>query len=140
MLSIGETAAKLGVAVSTVRYWHERGLVEPAARRSGRRVYGEAELHRLAVAKMLQDTGLLSLDEISAVVGGPGEGGDWRAAVHARIDAIHAQQARLARAEEFLTHLLNCPSDDPVARCPHLRHETDAMLEQTQVSGGPDEN
>jgi MerR family transcriptional regulator, copper efflux regulator len=73
MLSIGETAAKLGVAVSTVRYWHERGLVAPVARRSGRRVYGEDELHRLAVAKILQDTGLLSLDEISAVVRGPGE-------------------------------------------------------------------
>lgn len=134
MLSIGETAAKLGVAVSTVRYWHERGLVTPAARRSGRRVYGEDELHRLAFAKMLQDIGLLSLDEISVVIRGPAAGADWRAAVHARLDAIHAQQDRLAKAEEFLTHALTCPSDDPVAHCPHLRQKTDALLGRTRAT------
>jgi MerR family transcriptional regulator, copper efflux regulator len=128
MWSIGETAARLGVAVSTLRYWHERGLVTPAARKSGRRVYGEDELHRLAVAKMLQDTGLLSLDEISTVVSGPSGGVDWRSAVHARLAVVREQQERLARAEEFLTHLLRCPSDDPVARCPHLRRDTQDML------------
>lgn len=129
MWSIGEAAAKLGVAVSALRYWDERGVVAPAERRSGRRLYGEDELHRLAVAKMLQDTGLLSLDEISVVVRGPHDGGDWRAAVHARLAEIRAQQERLATAEAFLTHFLRCPSDDPVTRCPHLRRDTAAMLD-----------
>jgi MerR family transcriptional regulator, copper efflux regulator len=124
MLSIGETAAQLGVAVSTLRYWDERGLVTPAARRHGRRVYDEDEVHRLWVAKLLQDTGLLSLDEITTVVHGPQNGADWRAAVHARVATIHEQRERLARAEEFLTHFLRCPSDDPVAHCPHLRTST----------------
>lgn len=134
MLSIGEAAAKLGVAVSTVRYWDERGLVAPTARSSGRRVYGDDELHRLAFAKMLQGIGLLSLDEISTVLCGPAAGTDWRAAVHARLDEIHAQQDRLARAEEFLTHALICPSDDPVADCPDLRRRTDALLGRSQVT------
>ena len=67
MWSIGETAAKLGVAVSAPSYWDERGLVCPATRRSGKRLYGEAELHRLTIVKMLQDTGLLSLDDIALI-------------------------------------------------------------------------
>jgi hypothetical protein len=32
MLSIGEAAAAVGVAVSALRYWDERGIVRPADR------------------------------------------------------------------------------------------------------------
>ncbi|ALG06477.1 MerR family transcriptional regulator [Kibdelosporangium phytohabitans] len=128
MWSIGETARKLGVAVSALRYWDERGVVAPAARKSGNRFYGEDELHCLAVAKMLQDTGLLSLEEITTIVRGPVDGDSWRTAVNARLAAIHAQQQRLATAEAFLNHFLRCPNEDPVAGCPHLRKDTEAML------------
>ncbi|GAA5157381.1 MULTISPECIES: MerR family transcriptional regulator [Amycolatopsis] len=125
MWSIGEVAAKLGLAVSALRYWDERGLVRPVGRRAGKRVYGEPELHRLAVAKLLQDTGLLSLDEISALLHGPGRGEDWRAAVRGRLDTVREQQAVLDRAADFLEHFLDCPREDPVASCPELRALTE---------------
>ncbi|WP_091297595.1 MerR family transcriptional regulator [Amycolatopsis xylanica] len=121
MWPIGEVAARLGLAVSALRYWDERGLVRPTLRRSGKRFYGEEELHRLAVAKMLQDTGLLSLDEIATVVHGPARGDDWRDVLRARLALVRDQQAKLARAEAFLEHFLTCPRRDPVADCPHLR-------------------
>ncbi|GAB3578178.1 hypothetical protein GCM10027445_44990 [Amycolatopsis endophytica] len=126
MWSIGDAAAKLGIAVSALRYWDERGVVRPAARRSGRRVYSEDELHRLAVAKLLRDTGLLSLSEITTIVQG---GDDWRAAVRSRLTAIEAQQAVLARASEFLHHFLTCPREDPVGTCPKLREGTAGLLQ-----------
>ncbi|ONI77799.1 hypothetical protein ALI144C_30645 [Actinosynnema sp. ALI-1.44] len=136
MWSIGETARKLGVAVSALRYWDERGVVAPAARKSGNRYYGEEELHRLAVAKMLQDTGLLSLEEITTIVRGPADRDSWRAAINARLTAIHAQQERLATAEAFLNHFLRCPNDDPAAGCPHLRRDTAAMFTNATVDNG----
>ncbi|WP_326956661.1 MerR family transcriptional regulator [Amycolatopsis sp. NBC_01286] len=127
MLSIGETAATVGVAVSALRYWDERGIVRPAERRGGKRVYGPDELHRLAAVKMLQDTGLLSLDEIALVLRGPEEG-DWRTAVRDRIAELAEQRRKLAIAETFLTHFLRCPRDHPVETCPSLRDHTDRVL------------
>jgi len=35
LLSTGETAAELGVAVSTLRRWHRRGLLTPSCRTIG---------------------------------------------------------------------------------------------------------
>nr|WP_052478584.1 MerR family transcriptional regulator [Kibdelosporangium sp. MJ126-NF4]CEL19265.1 Transcriptional regulator, MerR family [Kibdelosporangium sp. MJ126-NF4]CTQ94936.1 Transcriptional regulator, MerR family [Kibdelosporangium sp. MJ126-NF4] len=133
MWSIGETARKLGVAVSTLRYWDERGLVAPAARKSGHRFYGDDELRRLAVAKLLQDTGLLSIDEISAVVRGNLSGGDWRAAVESRLAAVHEQQQRLARAEAFLVHFLKCPNEEPVTECPYLHRDIKQILKNHDI-------
>jgi MerR family copper efflux transcriptional regulator len=133
MLSIGEAASAIGVTVSALRYWDERGLVTPAERRGGKRIYGPAELHRLAVAKMLQDTGLLSLDEIAAFLHGP-EHGDWRAAVRDRLAELAGQQRKLAIAETFLTHFLRCPRDHPIETCPSLRDHTDRVLNAAKAS------
>lgn len=131
MLSIGETSATIGVAVSALRYWDERGLVAPALRRGGKRFYGPDELHRLAAVKMLQDTGLLSLDEIAVLLRGP-DHGDWRAAVRARLAEIAEQQRKLATAETFLNHFVKCPRDHPIEECPSLREYTSRV-----VSGDP---
>ncbi|MGH3694213.1 MAG: MerR family transcriptional regulator [Pseudonocardiaceae bacterium] len=48
LISIGQAADRLGLNPSALRYYDERGLVTPAARRAGRRVYGLEELRRLA--------------------------------------------------------------------------------------------
>jgi DNA-binding transcriptional MerR regulator len=37
LLTIGGVARLLGVAVSTLRYWEERGLITPVTRRAGKR-------------------------------------------------------------------------------------------------------
>lgn len=126
-MSIGEAAAKIGVAVSALRFWDERGLVRPAVRRSGKRFYGDDELHRLAVVKMLRETGLMSLDEIAVLLQGP-PAGDWRHAVRERLAEIEAQQAKLAVAETFLNHFLRCPRDHPIDACVALRAHTARIL------------
>jgi DNA-binding transcriptional MerR regulator len=48
----------LGLNPSALRYYDECGLVSPAARRSGHRVYGPEELRRLAFIKIAQRLGL----------------------------------------------------------------------------------
>ncbi|QWF80895.1 MerR family transcriptional regulator [Amycolatopsis sp. CA-230715] len=127
MWQIGEAAAKVGVAVSALRYWDERGLVPPAERKAGVRWYGDEEMHRLAAVKLLQDTGMMSLDEIAVIVDGRSRG-DWRAAMKSRLEEVRAQQERLAAAQGFLEHFLRCPSDEPIVQCPRMRDYTDRAL------------
>jgi DNA-binding transcriptional MerR regulator len=124
LLPIGEVAARFGMAVSALRYWDECGLLRAAERRAGRRYYRIEDLHRIALIRTWQDSGLMSLQEISEVLaGGRGEE-DWRATVHGRLRAIDAQAERLGVARAYLEHLLECPNDDPAGGCPYLREAT----------------
>ena len=68
LLSIGEVAARAGVATSALRYYERRGLLPADARRSGQRRYSTTTLRRLVFIGMLQDAGL-ALDEIEGILG-----------------------------------------------------------------------
>ncbi len=63
VLSVGEVAARSGVAVSTVHFYERKGLI--AASRSGgnQRRYARAVLRRIAIIKVAQQLGI-SLAEI----------------------------------------------------------------------------
>lgn len=56
-----------GLRKSAIRYYEEIGLLEPAERASGQRVYHPSVLRRLAVIDVSQRAGL-SLDEIRELV------------------------------------------------------------------------
>ena len=56
-----------GLRKSAIRYYEEIGLLEPAERVSGQRVYDPSVLRRLAVIDVSQRAGL-SLDEIRELV------------------------------------------------------------------------
>lgn len=134
LVPIGAAARRFGVAVSTLRYWEERGLLEPAVRQGGRRWYGPNEMHRIGLIRMWQDTGLMSLDEIAALfAGADGERG-WREIVLDRISAIDVQIERLSTGRSHLEHLLNCPQDNPAAECPHLRGVTSSWAEGSSAA------
>ncbi|WP_158630232.1 MerR family transcriptional regulator [Glycomyces terrestris] len=128
LVPIGTAASRLGVSVATLRYWDERGLVAPAARRLGQRQYGPDELHRLAVVRSMQDGGAMSLDEIARLLHGPDSGEDWRPAARSALERVRAQIERLSAAADFLDHVLTCPSDHPVERCPRLREAVASRL------------
>ncbi|KNB50548.1 MerR family transcriptional regulator [Streptomyces caatingaensis] len=117
---IGEAGKRFGLSVATLRYWEERGLIQPTERRGGRRFYGPEQLHRIGLVQMWRETGLMSLDEIAVALAGESAERDWREAVQGRIDAIQEQVARLTMAKEHLEHLLSCPCDDPAAECTYL--------------------
>ncbi|MBO3733099.1 MerR family transcriptional regulator [Glycomyces niveus] len=121
LVPIGTAAKRTGVSVATLRYWDERGIVRPAARRGGQRHYGPGELHRLAVVRTLQRAGTLNLDEIAQLLHGPASGRDWRPAVSSGLERVHAQIKGLTEAAAFLEHALTCPGAHPVDECPVLR-------------------
>ena len=66
-LSIGAVAALSGKRSSSIRYYEQIGLLPPAARVSGRRVYGPDTVRTLAVIETGQRAGL-TLDEIRTLL------------------------------------------------------------------------
>ncbi len=57
-LQVGQAARRVGVRVSTVRFWEEQGLLAPQREpRSGYRLYDAAQMHRLEVIALLRRGG-----------------------------------------------------------------------------------
>jgi MerR family copper efflux transcriptional regulator len=112
LVTIGEAAARYGLATSTLRWWERQGLLEPAERLGGQRRYGPAELRRIGLIHLARNTGLMSLDQIGTLLAGaPGK--HWHETVRDRIRDLDQQVERLATAREALTHTLRCPADHP---------------------------
>ncbi|MFB4279188.1 MULTISPECIES: MerR family transcriptional regulator [unclassified Nonomuraea] len=125
-IPIGEAARLLGMNASALRYYEERGLVVPAGRSRGRRVYGRQELRRLVFLRMLQQLGV-PLETAGAVLDAPGE--EWRAAVGERIEELDEVIARARAAQWVLGHALECPAEHPARDCDHLVGMLDQLLE-----------
>lgn len=125
LVGIGEAARRLGVNASALRYYEERGLVRPAARHGGRRMYGPEELRRLAFIQLLQRLGV-HLDAAAAVLEEPSD--RWRQVVRGQIAALEALIVRATGARDFLTHALDCPADHPVDGCASMIQALDRRL------------
>ena len=66
-MTIGAVAALSGKRPSSIRYYEQIGLLPPAPRANGRRVYGPDTVRTLAVIETGQRAGL-TLDEIRALL------------------------------------------------------------------------
>ena len=67
-ISIGELARRTGLAVRTLRFYSDRGLVEPAGRSdAGYRLYDEEAVARVALVRTLRDLGV-GLETIARVL------------------------------------------------------------------------
>ncbi|WP_067677714.1 MerR family transcriptional regulator [Nocardia miyunensis] len=137
LIPIGEAAAKLGMAASALRYYDERGLVRPAARRGGKRMYDREQLRRLAFIKVAHSLGL-PLETAAAVLDAPSP--QWREVLERQIAELEEAIARARTAQTFLTHAARCPSEHPARECPTMLGGLDALLTGTPVTELMDEN
>jgi DNA-binding transcriptional MerR regulator len=127
LLSIGELAARTGVAVTALRYYDELGLVRPQRRASGQRRYGESAVRRVGILLFLRDVGF-SLAEIGELMAGELRTGRWSDLVEGKLEVLAEQQHRLMVARTALEHALQCPAKDP-SRCPRFWTIIDAHLD-----------
>ena len=134
LVPIGEVARRFGVAVSTLRYYDELGILEPAELRGSGRHYGRPELERLALIQMLQAGGL-RLDEIADLIAGAASGRTWQQILDTRLGELDAQIARMTAARDALAHMLTCPDDDPVRECPYLAADLDERVAAAMGDG-----
>jgi DNA-binding transcriptional MerR regulator len=127
--TIGEVAARVGLATSAIRYYERRGLVPADARVSGQRRYRPETVRRIVFIGMLQDAGL-DLDEIGGVLHA-GDVEAWKAIARRRLAALEAEIERLHRAHAYLEGALLCRYDHPATECRIMGAEIDRRLTPT---------
>lgn len=69
LLTVGEVAARSGVAVSTLHFYEAKGLISSVRSAGNQRRFERAELRRIAVIKVAQRAGI-SLSEIREALSG----------------------------------------------------------------------
>lgn len=101
MMTIGQLAGRSGVARTTIQYYEQIGLLEPAGRgESGYRLYGEKELERVLQISRYRATGL-TLDAIRALVAGASQ----PEVIARRLDDINRTIALLREQQQALLRL-----------------------------------
>ena len=117
MLSIGELAARFGLATHVLRHWEDEGLLTPAARVAGRRRYDDSHVARVVVIQRAKAAGL-TLQQIRRMFDAPG--GAERRAVLVEQDTRLDEQIRQAQeSKRLIEHALSCKAPDFTA-CPHF--------------------
>jgi DNA-binding transcriptional MerR regulator len=126
LLSVGDLAARTGVAVTALRYYDELGLVRPATRVSGQRRYTESAVSAVGVVLFLRDVGF-SLAEVAQLLATTSRTADWSDLVDRKLAELAEQEHRLLVARTALEHARDCPAGDP-SRCPRFWAIIDARL------------
>ncbi|QHC23217.1 MerR family transcriptional regulator [Streptomyces sp. GS7] len=130
LFSISEVAKAFDLSVPALRYYEERGLIRPVARRGRVRYYDRTGLEQLAYAQLWHNDGMMPLADTAAVMESK-HVEDRRALIAEQREAMLARIRKLTRAAAVLEHLLECPNDRPVD-CPvtgaYIRARVDAAL------------
>lgn len=125
LIGIGQAARTLGLNASALRYYEERGLIQPVSRSGGKRMYDTEQLRRLVLVQIMQQLGI-ALDTAAAILD---ESSDtWRGQLTQQIHHLDDVIARASLARDFLTRARNCGADHPVAQCPKLAGIVDRRL------------
>lgn len=117
-MSIGDIAARFGLATHVLRHWEAMGLLTPARIGGDRRRYGTEDLYRVAAILRAKEAGF-SLDDVREMItaSDPAE----RRAVLVRQRAELAR--RIAEAQvslELIDCALDCDHED-LSSCPHFQ-------------------
>lgn len=112
LIAIGELAARTGVAVSAIRFYEAKGLVEALRTGGGQRRFLRADIRRVSFILIAQQLGL-SLEEIAAELARLPAGRTPNAVDWARISTalrirIAEQIAALQRTQELLDNCIGC--------------------------------
>jgi MerR family redox-sensitive transcriptional activator SoxR len=111
-ITIGELAARSGVATSALRFYEAKGLIAPERTEAGHRRYHRAALRRVAVIRAAQAVGL-SLDGIAAALGTLGgrpapTAAEWEQLSSAWLGALNARIAALEALRDNLDSCIGC--------------------------------
>lgn len=130
--SIGEVAARFGLATHVLRHWEDVGLLAPARDAGGRRRFGDTEVTRVAVIVRSKAAGM-SLEQIDALL--DGEAPQRHAVLEAHLAELDRRMAEMERAKEMARHAFECEQHD-VANCPRFRSFVADIVAGTAVTPG----
>lgn len=118
LMTIGELAARTGVAASALRYYEQLGLVLPARRESGQRRYAPSAVELVGVVLFLQEVGF-SLREIRRLICSRSSERLWRELATQKLTELEGQITRARAAHQAIEHSMTCPSEN-VLDCPNF--------------------
>ena len=112
LLTIGELAARSGVATSALRYYERLGLIRASRTAGNQRRYERSELRRVAFVRVSAQVGI-GLDEIRAALDSLPSGrtptkADWARLSRAWRRRLDDQIALLERVRDQLTSCIGC--------------------------------
>ncbi len=130
-LSVGEVAARSGVAVSTLHFYETKGLIRSSRNRGNQRRYARDVLRRVAVIKVAQRAGIPLATIAQALQALPDQrtpnATDWaRLSVRWR-DELDQRIATLTRLRDELSGCIGCGCLS-LRDCP-LRNPLDSLGE-----------
>ncbi len=117
-MSIGEVAARFGLATHVLRHWEAMGLLTPARIGGDRRRYGTDDLYRVATILRAKEAGF-SLDDVREMINtsDPAE----RRAILVRQRAELARRIAEAQASlELIDCALDCEHEN-LPGCPRFQ-------------------
>ena len=110
-MMIGEMAARAGLATSAIRFYEKAGILAPAARINGRRVYPAEALNQLVVLGFAKNTGF-SLTEIKLLLRGFPEStpasARWKKLAKGKIAEMQATIAKAEAMKKMLESITGC--------------------------------
>lgn len=121
MLTIGKVATMAGLRTSAIRYYEEEGLVPPAHRHGGKRIYNESVLDRLALIELAKHAGF-TIREIRNLLAGMDQkqpaSARWAKLAQAKLADLDQQMLRASRMKDLLSTLIrcDCPTMDDCGR------------------------
>ncbi len=111
-LTIGEVAARSGVATSALRFYEEEGLISSERTRGNQRRYPRAVLRRVAVIRAAQTIGVPLRDIRSALDGLPSgrtpNKAEWARLSRGWRDQLEERIETLERLRQSLTGCIGC--------------------------------
>ncbi|MDF2692564.1 MAG: soxR [Labilithrix sp.] len=131
-LSVGEVAARSGVAVSTVHFYEAQGLISGRRNASNHRRYGRDVLRRVAVIKVAQRAGVPLSTIRDALRSLPDArtptAEDWARLSASWKDELDGRIQRLTRLRDQLAGCIGCGCLS-LESCP-LRNPWDVLAEE----------
>ena len=122
-MNIGQAAAASGLPAKPIRYYEEIGLVRPPRDTNGYRVFGQADVHKLAFLSRARALGF-TIAECRALLGlyedESRTSEDVKRLTQLHLERIDARIAELRALRATLGDLVACCAGDARPDCPIL--------------------
>ncbi|MEY8120806.1 MerR family transcriptional regulator [Falsihalocynthiibacter sp. BN13B15] len=107
-MRISDVAERVGIPVSTIRFYEKRDVIREPSRHGRNRCYSEEDVRAIQFVRDAQSLGL-QLREISALVQNTWSKGEMAKAAAAHRKTVKAQIEALQRVDKALSALEECP-------------------------------
>ncbi|WP_433362433.1 MerR family transcriptional regulator [Actinoplanes sp. CA-142083] len=130
--SIGELAARFGLATHVLRHWEDVGVLEPERRVAGRRVYDDTHVARVAEIQLCKAAGF-SLEDIRDL----DDPALRRAKLESQLAQVRERLTQLELSAKMLEHGLRCRHRDHRA-CPRFQEMVLSRVDGVAVAKAMD--